>query len=71
MISQVRQVLEKGTRRDPAPQVQAENITLTTDVKRFESFLRSLDRTNSLLDARRMKNDILGEIRRTRLMLGL
>ena len=70
MISQVRQVLEKGTRRDKASQPHSENITFATDTKRFESFLRSIDKTNSLLDARRMRNDIMGEIRRTRLILG-
>jgi sorting nexin-25 len=48
----------------------AELITIRTDTRHFESFLRSIDRTSSLLDARRLKNDILGEIRRTRAMLG-
>lgn len=47
-----------------------ETITIRTDPRQFESFLRSIARYSSLLDARRLKNDIVGEIRRTRLLLG-
>lgn len=46
-------------------------ITIRTDVRQFESFLRSINRCSSLLDARRLKNDVMGEIRRTRLLLGI
>jgi len=48
-----------------------ERITIRTDARQFESFLRSINRCSSLLDARRLKNDITGEIRRTRLLLGM
>lgn len=54
----------------PAPVVgNMERITTRTTARQFESFLRSLSRCTSLLDARRLKNDIVGEIRRTRLLL--
>ena len=49
----------------------AETITIRTDLRQFESFLRSINRTSSLLDARRLKNDVVGEIRRTRQLLGM
>lgn len=47
-----------------------DRITMRTDARHFESFLRSISRCSSLLDARRLKNDIMGEIRRTRALLG-
>ncbi|KAJ7878595.1 PhoX domain-containing protein [Mycena leptocephala] len=46
-----------------------ETITIRTDARQFESFLRSINRCSSLLDARRLKNDVVGEIRRTRISL--
>lgn len=46
-----------------------ETITVRTDARQFESFLRGISRCSSLLDARRIKNDVMGEIRRTRLIL--
>ena len=49
---------------------RSEDINLRTDPRRFESFLRSISRCDSLLDARRLKNDIVGEVRRTRALLG-
>lgn len=47
-----------------------EQITMWTDTKHFEAFLRSISHSDSLLDARRLKNDITSEIRKTRLLLG-
>lgn len=49
---------------------QSDVITLRTDPRHFESFLRSIARYDSLLDVRRLKNDVVGEIRRTRALLG-
>jgi sorting nexin-25 len=76
MISKVRNVLEsQSPRKNPtATEVVApttELITMRTDARHFESFLRSIERINSLLDARRLKNDIVGEMRRTRALLGI
>lgn len=74
LISKVRNVLEAQLPR-PVPRVASprlsttEAITIRTDARQFESFLRSINRTSSLLDARRLKSDIMGEIRRTRLLL--
>lgn len=48
-----------------------ELITLQTDARHFEGFLRSIGRCDSLLDARRLKSDIVGEVRRTRTLLGV
>lgn len=74
MILKVRNVLENQSprktigRHAKKPQ---ETITLQTDARQFEAFLRSIGRCDSLLDARRLKNDIGGEIRRTRALLGI
>jgi sorting nexin-25 len=50
--------------------VVTERITIRTNMRQFESFLQSIDKCSSLLDARRLKNDVVGEIRRTRILLG-
>lgn len=76
LISKVRNVLEA---QSPRPQSRVtsmaapstEAINVRTDARHFESFLRSINRCSSLLDARRLKNDIMGEIRRTRKLLGM
>lgn len=76
LITKVRNVLEAQApqphNRMSTPPVAAttETITIRTDIRQFESFLRSINRCSSLLDARRLKNDIMGEIRRTRMLLG-
>ncbi len=36
----------------------------------FDSFLRAIERCDSLLDARRLKNDVDAEIRKTQMLLG-
>ncbi|QRV97765.1 sorting nexin-12 [Ceratobasidium sp. AG-Ba] len=48
---------------------KSEDINSRTDPKRFAMFLQSINRCESLLDARRLKNDIASEIRRTRDLL--
>ncbi|KAK7063970.1 PXA domain-containing protein [Favolaschia claudopus] len=79
LISKVRNVLEAQAPR-PHQRVSSssssvpagpttEKITIRTDPRHFESFLRSINRCSSLLDARRLKNDVVGEIRRTRVLL--
>ena len=77
LITKVRNVLEAQSPRTQArlsavtsAPVTAELITIRTDIPQFESFVRSINRCSSLLDARRLKNDVVGEIRRTRLLLG-
>lgn len=78
LISKVRNVLEAQLPR-VQPELKAprgtgsgaETITLRTDQRQFDVFLRSIDHMSSLLDARRLKNDIMGEIRRTRALLGM
>ncbi|KAI0705876.1 PXA domain-containing protein [Cytidiella melzeri] len=74
LISKVRHVLEAQLpqARSPVPPSNVpatDRITMRTDARHFESFLRSISRCSSLLDARRLKNDIMGEIRRTRALL--
>ncbi|KAJ6483907.1 PhoX domain-containing protein [Mycena vulgaris] len=77
LITKVRNVLEAQSPRphhrlSSAPVTAlptTETITIRTDARQFESFLRSINRCSSLLDARRLKNDVVGEIRRTRLSL--
>lgn len=76
LISKVRSVLEaqlprRHHRIPSAVNPRGDVITIRTDVHQFESFLRSINRCSSLLDARRLKNDVMGEIRRTRLLLGM
>lgn len=77
LISKVRNVLESQLPRNigratPSlpPARYTETITIRTTLRQFESFLRSISRCSSLLDARRLKNDVAGEIRRTRILLG-
>lgn len=75
LISKVRNILEAQlptpkSQLAEGPQSTTEKITMRTDPKQFESFLRSISRCSSLLDARRLRNDIMGEIRRTRTLLG-
>ncbi|KAF8140541.1 PhoX domain-containing protein [Boletus edulis] len=73
LISKVRNVLEAQSprrhHRISSTVTPGDVITIRTDVRQFESFLRSINRCSSLLDARRLKNDVMGEIRRTRLLL--
>ncbi|GJE89578.1 PhoX domain-containing protein [Phanerochaete sordida] len=74
LISKVRNVLETQLPRSPRQAAEpalptADRITIRTDARHFESFLRSISRCSSLLDARRLKNDVMGEIRRTRALL--
>ncbi|EMD32662.1 RGS domain protein [Gelatoporia subvermispora B] len=74
LITKVRNVLEAQIPRPPTrsqtePTGTTDRITIRTDARHFESFLRSINRCSSLLDARRLKNDIMGEIRRTRTLL--
>ena len=45
-------------------------ITSRTGARQFESFLKSITKCDSLLDARRLRNDIVAEIRRTREIIG-
>ena len=45
------------------------DITPRTGVHQFEAWLRSISRIDSLLDARRLKNDIANEIRKKRMLL--
>ncbi|KAI0001884.1 hypothetical protein BJV77DRAFT_970081 [Russula vinacea] len=76
LISKVRNVLEAQLPH-AKPELKAprgagsvtEAITLRTDQRQFDSFLRSIDHMSSLLDARRLKSDIMSEIRRTRSLL--
>lgn len=76
LITKVRNVLEAQSPRTHQRHTTipssgpTETITIRTDARQFESFLRSINRCSSLLDARRLKNDIMGEIRRTRVLLG-
>ncbi|KAG8935713.1 Intermediate filament protein [Tulasnella sp. 418] len=83
LISKVRNILEVqstgGSVPSQAPSSvtsapltrgpRMENITSKTAARQFDSFIRSIQRCDSLLDARRLKNDVGGEIRRTRLLL--
>ncbi|EIW64125.1 uncharacterized protein TRAVEDRAFT_158064 [Trametes versicolor FP-101664 SS1] len=75
LISKVRHILEAQIPRpnaglpDAPPSTTETTITMRTDMKQFESFLRSISRLSSLLDARRLRSDIMGEIRRTRTLL--
>jgi sorting nexin-25 len=77
LITKVRNVLDAQSARPqyrlstPISAPSTETITIRTNVRQFESFLRSIDHYSSLLDARRLKNDIIGEIRRTRMLLGM
>lgn len=70
LISKVRSILDTESSTvssvRPGP---IESITSRTGIRHFESFLRSIGKTDSLLDARRLKNDVTNEIRKTRMLL--
>ena len=51
------------------PGGSSDYITPRTGNRQFESFLRSIARCDSLLEARRLKNDVVAEIRRTRTLI--
>lgn len=53
----------------PSTVGRTEDITFRTGIRQYESFLKSIERTDSLLDARRLKNDVTNEIRKTRMLL--
>jgi len=53
------------------PASPSENITTRTGTRRFESFLKNISQCDSLLDARRLRNDIVAELRRTRELIGM
>ncbi|KAH7096141.1 PXA domain-containing protein [Auriculariales sp. MPI-PUGE-AT-0066] len=67
LISRVRDILVAESAPSTGPQI--ERISARTDAVHFDAFLRSIRRVNSLLDARRLKNDISGEVRKTRALL--
>ncbi|KAG8846139.1 Intermediate filament protein, partial [Serendipita sp. 411] len=72
LISKVRSILDTestGPLSIASSPSKAENINSRTGIRHFESFLKSIGRTDSLLDARRLKNDIANEIRKTRVLL--
>ncbi|CCM04470.1 uncharacterized protein FIBRA_06650 [Fibroporia radiculosa] len=74
LVSKVRNILEAQLPRSQVRTTEprsstTEKITIRTDPRQFESFLRSISRCSSLLDARRLKNDVMSEIRRTRVLL--
>jgi sorting nexin-25 len=60
-----------ATRPLQGPVGSNENITTHTGARQFESFLKHISRSDSLLDARRLRNDIVAELRRTRELLGM
>ncbi|KAG1835885.1 PXA domain-containing protein [Suillus subalutaceus] len=74
LISRVRNTLEAQSphqhNRLPSTISTGDTITVRTDMRQLESFLRSINHCSSLLDACRPKNDIMGEIWRMRLLLG-
>ena len=78
LISKVRNVLEAqlpqakpGLKAPRSANSGGSAITLRTDQRQFEDFFRSIDNMSSLLDVRRLKSDIMGEIRRTSALLGM
>ena len=59
-----------ATRPLLGPASPSENIS-RTGTRRFESFLKNISRCDSLLDARRLRNDIVAELRRTHELIGM
>lgn len=49
---------------------KTEEISASTDPKQFEAFVRGIGRCSSLLDARRLRSDVAGQIRKTRALVG-
>lgn len=70
MVSELRAALDnvpqaKAKRKSKAS--KGEEISATTSEKEFEAFLRSIKRCRSLLEAKRLRNDVELSIRRAKL----
>lgn len=49
---------------------RTEEISVRTSTKQFESWVRGIGRCGNLADARRLRSDVSGQIRKVRGMLG-
>lgn len=47
-----------------------EEISVKTTPRQFEAFLRGIDKCNSLLDAKRLRSDVAGQIRKAKAAVG-
>lgn len=80
MVTQFREALDKQGSAISPPSVpgsspakrarRAEEISASTNIKQFEAFVRGIGRCSSLLDARRLRSDVAGQIRKTRALVG-
>lgn len=80
MVTQFREALDKQGAAllapSPSPAKRArthrrteEVISFRTNAKQFDKFVSGIAKCNSLLDARRLRSDVSGQIRKTRAML--
>lgn len=80
MVTQFREALDKqGSTLSPTTignsttikrARRTEEISATTDPKQFEAWVRGIGRTSSLLDVRRLRSDVTGQIRKTTALIG-
>ncbi|KAK4703178.1 sorting nexin-25, partial [Phenoliferia sp. Uapishka_3] len=76
MVDQFREALDKQGTAISATSLAAsssirrtrrtEEISVRTNPKQFETFVRGIGKCNSLLDARRLRSDVASQIRKTR-----
>ncbi|KAK4705291.1 sorting nexin-25, partial [Phenoliferia sp. Uapishka_3] len=76
MVDQFREALDKQETAISATSLAAsssvrrtrrtEEISVRTNPKQFETFVRGIGQCNSLLDARRLRSDVASQIRKTR-----
>ena len=52
--------------RRASSRAKTEEISARTNPRQFEAFVRGIGKCNSLLDARRLRSDVAGQVRKTR-----
>lgn len=81
MVNQFREALDKqgaslthpsaatrpGTIRRSA---RTEEVSIRTSARQFEAFLRGIDKCDNLLDAKRLRSDVAGQIRKAKAAVG-
>jgi sorting nexin-25 len=79
MVTQFREALDKQgsaltstslTKSARSPTRKTDEISATTSNKSFESFVRGIGKCSNLLDARRLRSDVTGQITKNKLLVG-
>lgn len=74
MVTQFREALDKeesssSLNRTTSKPSRTDEISVATSTKHFEIFVKRIGK-RSLADARRLRNDVNGQIRKTKILVG-